>query len=216
MLTILALDTATTACSAACWRDGIVLSRQFLATGRGQAEAIMPMIQQVMRAAGLDFRDLDLLAVTVGPGAFTGLRIGLAAAKGLALASGKPIAGIATTHAVAAAVPPEQRRGRTILAAVESKRAEIYAQAFDADLAPLGPIQALPAADLALLHPGPVVLAGERAGELLALMPSAIMAESLPQPDAAQVAMLAGALWPHGTLPAAPLYLRPPDVTIPK
>jgi tRNA threonylcarbamoyladenosine biosynthesis protein TsaB len=214
--TILALDCSTTACSAACWRDGKVLSRRFVAAGRGQAEMIMPMIEEVMAEAGLAFAGLGLLAVTVGPGAFTGLRIGLAAAKGMALAAGLPIAGISTTLAVAAAVPAAERRGRTILAAVESKRTEIYAQAFDAGLNPLGEIVAQPAAELALLHPGPIVLAGERSGELAPLMASATLASSLPQPDAAAVAALASRLWPGRSLPAAPLYLRPPDVTMAK
>ena len=98
---LLALDTATSACSAALWQDGTVLARHLQPMARGQSEALLPMVAAVMAEAGLAFADLDLLAVTVGPGTFTGIRIGLAAARGLALATGLPLAGIATTEAVA-------------------------------------------------------------------------------------------------------------------
>ncbi|MHA1569433.1 MAG: tRNA (adenosine(37)-N6)-threonylcarbamoyltransferase complex dimerization subunit type 1 TsaB, partial [Alphaproteobacteria bacterium] len=87
MVKLLALDTATGACSVAIWHEGGVLRRRVAEMAHGHAEALMPMVREVMHAAGASFTDLDAFAVTVGPGAFTGLRIGLAAARGMALAA---------------------------------------------------------------------------------------------------------------------------------
>ena len=99
-LRILALDAATTACSAALWVDGKIVARRFQAMNRGQAEALLPMVAEVLAEAQMT--KPDLIAVTVGPGAFTGIRIGLAAARGLGLAWNIPVAGISTTLALAA------------------------------------------------------------------------------------------------------------------
>lgn len=213
---VLAIDTSTSACSAALWRDGVVLVHRLRDMARGQSEALIPMVAEVMAEAGLGFAALDLLAVTVGPGAFTGLRIGLAAARGLALASGLPLAGISTPLAVAMAVPVAERQGRTMIVAVDSRRDEAWIQAFDETLVPLGEVEALLPEQVAARFTGPVVLAGDAAPRLLALMPQAVMASSSGWPDAAWVAPLAAALWEKGeALLPDPLYLRPPDVTLP-
>ncbi|MDO8606969.1 MAG: tRNA (adenosine(37)-N6)-threonylcarbamoyltransferase complex dimerization subunit type 1 TsaB [Phaeospirillum sp.] len=212
---VLAIDTSTSACSAALWRDGVVLSRRLRDMARGQSEALIPMVAEVMAEAGLDFAGLDLLAVTVGPGAFTGLRIGLAAARGFALASGLPLAGVSTPLAVAAMVPPAERAGRTVLVAIDSRRDEAWLQAFDADLRPLGDVAALLPEQAAALVAGPVVLAGDAAPRLLGLLTEAVLASSAGWPDAAMVAEVAAAQWSAGlSLPPEPLYLRPPDVTV--
>jgi tRNA threonylcarbamoyladenosine biosynthesis protein TsaB len=214
---VLALDSTTSACSAALWRDGGVLARRFAAMARGQSEVLVPMIGAVLDEAGLTVADADLLAVTVGPGAFTGIRIGLATARALALAAGKPLAGIATPEAVAAAVPPVQRRGRTVLAIVDSRREELWVQAFAPDLTALGQPQALAPAAIAVRYGGQaLVLAGDGAAQVLPLLAGAILADAAPSPDAAIVAALAAGRWAAGTaLPPEPLYLRPADVTMP-
>jgi tRNA threonylcarbamoyladenosine biosynthesis protein TsaB len=212
---VLALDTATMACSAAVLADGVARARRFEAMARGQSEKLVPMAAQVLAEAGLTVAELDLLAVTVGPGAFTGLRIGLAAARALALASGLKLAGVTTTEAVAHNVPECERQGRTVLVVLDSKREELWVQAFGADLAPLGDIRAALPEQAAALVNGPVVLAGDAAGLVAPLLPGATLSTALGWPDAAVVGRLAAERFRAGTaLPAEPLYLREADVTV--
>src|SRR5580704_978202 len=104
---ILAVDTALGACSAAVLEGDVVRAHRFVATERGHAEALAPMVQETMREAEIAFADLDRLAVTTGPGTFTGQRVGLAFMRGLRLALKKPLAGITTLDAMAAAAMAE-------------------------------------------------------------------------------------------------------------
>src|SRR5262245_47003199 len=100
---LLAIDTALDAC-AACVFDtegGRTLASESLAMARGHAEAVMPLIARLMDKADVGFSDLDRVVVTVGPGSFTGLRVGISAARGIALASGKPAVGVSTLAAYA-------------------------------------------------------------------------------------------------------------------
>lgn len=213
---ILALDSATSACSVALWQDGRTLAHRFAEMARGQSEVLVPMVAEVMAEAGADFAGLDLLAVTVGPGAFTGIRIGLSTARALALAADKPLAGIATAEAVAAAVPEAERAGRVVLVVLDSRREELWVQAFSATLEPLGVVAALAPAQVGALDLGPLVLTGDARDLVAPLLPDAILASSPGAPDAVQVAALAARRWTDGTaLPPEPLYLRPPDVTMP-
>jgi tRNA threonylcarbamoyladenosine biosynthesis protein TsaB len=127
---ILALDTALNACSVAITDDGNVRAYLHEKRARGHAETLMPMVQNLMKRADLIYSDLDLIAVTVGPGTFTGLRIGLAAARGISLASKTPLLGITTLEALAASVPPEISQNRSIIATADARRGEIYLQTF--------------------------------------------------------------------------------------
>ena len=225
---ILALDTALSACSVALWCHSEVRTRRWVAMERGQSEALMPMVDEVMKEADETFFDLDLVAVTAGPGAFTGIRIGLAAARGIALAADLPCLGVTTLEAVAHGVGSEERRDATVLVVLDAKRSDVYAQAFTADLNPLGEARALLAPQLVTLV-GKTDTAGRRLVVVGNAAPMAVealtdagitaAAGSAPGvPDAAIVAAMAAVRWRPGTtvdIPG-PLYLRPPDATLPR
>lgn len=221
MVSVLAFDTAGNGCSAAVLRDGRLAAHRFAAMARGQSEQLLPMIEAVLAEAAIAIDALDLIAVTVGPGAFTGLRIGIAAARGLALASGVPALGITSFAAVAAQVPAEARAGRTLVVALDSRRAELYLQAFGADGVPLGDgALVAPAALAHWVPPGPLLLVGDAAPALAAALPGrhVDVARGPGIADAADVARLAAAAWRPGLHPAPPrpLYLRAPDTTAPR
>ena len=210
---ILAFDCAGGSCSAVVTADGAVLTRRFEAMVRGQAEIMMPMIASVLDEAGLTTKALDLIAVTTGPGGFTGVRIGLAAARGLALATETPALGVSCFAAVAAAtlVP----RDRNLVVALESKRAELYLQNFAPDAG--FPLLVPPEDWKAWIPAGPILLAGDGAARLAASLDGRdiAIAPGLGLVDAVFVAQVAAALWQAGERPMlTPLYLRPPDVTL--
>jgi tRNA threonylcarbamoyl adenosine modification protein YeaZ len=119
LVTLLSFDAASTACSAAILADGRIVAERFEAMERGQAEVLVPMIADVLAQADKTLEDIDALAVTIGPGAFTGIRIGLAAAHGLALARKIPSIGLTTFEAVAYPAVSELGPGETLIAAVE-------------------------------------------------------------------------------------------------
>ncbi len=218
---LLAFDSSMTGCAAAVLTSGTggtwqVCARAEAPLGKGQSETLMPLLETVMAKARLGWGDLDLIAVTVGPGSFTGLRIGLAAARGLALSLNVKVAGIATPEAIAAGVPADERQGRPILVAIDSKRADHFIQAFAPDLMPLTPVAAMtPEAAIALAGPSPI-LAGDGAQKLAALIPGAAISSTAPLPDPVVFGPLAAQHFAAGTaLAAEPLYLRPADVTMP-
>ena len=205
---ILAIDTSLAACSVAVWDDGRVLAAERRPMPRGQAEALVPMIEAKMAEAGLAYAGLDRFAVTIGPGSFTGIRVGLAAARGLALATTKPLIGIGTLEVLAAAAPD----GVAVLAAIDAKRGQVYAQAFDAARQPLASPAALALAVAATLAARIDVAVGDGAS-LLALPPQVrVLAETLPDP--ARLAALAAARPPPADgRPPGPLSLRGADAT---
>ncbi len=190
----------------------------------GQAEALLPMVETAMRRAGLPAAVLDFAAATVGPGSFTGIRVGLAAAHGIALALDIPLFGVTAFEAVAASVPLDRDDGRRVLlAALESRRADLYVQLFDGARRQLGPPAAvMPAALAAWVNRGvgaaPLLIAGdaaERAAGALARRPRIEVATN---PPPAVIGVLSAALgrWRQGGRGGAarPFYLRPPAVTL--
>lgn len=220
---LLAFDTAQGALSAAI-RDGEgeVVSL-FEERTRGHAEALMPMLEAVLAEAALGFADLDALAVTVGPGTFTGLRVGLAAARGVALARKLPLVGVTTLEAIAE--PVEAEADETVLASFDARREEVYMQAFSSrGVAETAPLLAGLGTVLEHLPRGPFVLAGT-GSELLAETLSGAkrqyrLAGTRPQPDASAVARIAfRRLAERGPdafrIPPAPLYIRAPDAKLP-
>ncbi|HML11324.1 MAG TPA: tRNA (adenosine(37)-N6)-threonylcarbamoyltransferase complex dimerization subunit type 1 TsaB [Stellaceae bacterium] len=213
---ILAFDTAGSACSVAVGRGDVVLTHERREMRHGHAEALLPMIDRVMAAAGCVPRDIGTIAVTIGPGGFTGIRAGLAAAHGLALATGARLAGVSGFAAVAGLIAPD---GLPLLVALDSRREDFYAQLFDKGLAPIGDPAAIAPDDLsAWVGHGEIAIAGDAAEGAMAALANreGVRPVSNSAPDALGVL---GALrrWPERADPAArPLYLHPPDVSFPK
>jgi tRNA threonylcarbamoyladenosine biosynthesis protein TsaB len=180
---------------------------------RGHAEALVPMIADVLAAAALTATELDAVAVTVGPGAFTGVRIGLAAARGLALAAKIPCIGITTFDAVAEPALAELGAGETLVAAIESKRAELFLQVFASDAPSPEPFAAAPADALARFPAGRLLLAGDGAERLAASLGARARLSASGAPRAAAFAPLAARRLAEGApaQPPRPFYMRPPD-----
>ena len=135
VMLILAIDTALDACAAAVLDTsaGGVIAQESQAMKRGHAEALMPLIARVMKASGVAFAALDRIAATTGPGSFTGLRVGLSAARGIALAAGKPVAGVTTLTAFAAPIVSENGGPHPVLAAIDARHDHVYFQVIGGD-----------------------------------------------------------------------------------
>ncbi|MGA7456660.1 MAG: tRNA (adenosine(37)-N6)-threonylcarbamoyltransferase complex dimerization subunit type 1 TsaB [Methyloceanibacter sp.] len=218
-MNILALDTSMGACSAAMLAvDGaartLVLREALMA--RGHAEALMPMVAEVMQERGTAFADLDLIAATVGPGSFTGVRITIAAARGLALVTRAKLFGTDSLSVMARSALASGEVGATPFAvAVDARRGMLYLGLYDEAARKLeGPLLIAPDEALHLLPPNPRVAVGSGA-ELLAAagaQQGRLIEARLPelQPSAGALAEIAYAS--GETVPTLkPLYLRPPD-----
>jgi tRNA threonylcarbamoyladenosine biosynthesis protein TsaB len=209
-VTLLAVDTALGACSVAILDGDTVLAHRYVAMERGHAEALAPMVEAAMADAKLAFAALDRLAVTTGPGTFTGQRVGLAFMRGLRVALGKPLAGITTLAAMAEAAMTETTVARAAVLH-DARRGEVYLEIVG--VAPMAPV-ILPFDDaVALIADGPVALAGTAAPAAQIRLPQAVLS-SIRQPDALWVARLAMRA-PPVDAPPKPLYLRPPDAKLP-
>ncbi|MEQ9606430.1 MAG: tRNA (adenosine(37)-N6)-threonylcarbamoyltransferase complex dimerization subunit type 1 TsaB [Kiloniellaceae bacterium] len=219
---LLAMDAAGSACSVALWAGGRVVLRRFAPMARGHSEQLVPMIAAVMAEWGGGFADLTALAVTTGPGAFTGVRIGLATARGLALARGLPLIGVSSLEVAAAAATADERAGRLVLSVIDSKRGALFHQVFDGDLGERGPPAEIAPQDLAAaLPPGPLVICGDGAETARAALQAAgrsdaAVAAAAGPADAAILAARAALRDPADRVPVQPVYLRQPDVTPPK
>lgn len=219
LLKVLGFDTSGAGCSAAVLVDGKVLAHRAEILGRGHAERLLPMIREVLEEAGVGPRELDLLGVTTGPGAFTGLRIGLAAARGLALATGKPVLGITSFDALAKEVPETALSGRSLVVAIDSKREAPFLAVFgDMGSGPEKMAPVMPGDWPSWLPDGPLLLVGDAAPSVLEALPGRDIRLGEPRlPDAVGIARLAEAAWRLGERPEArPLYLRAPDTTLPR
>jgi tRNA threonylcarbamoyladenosine biosynthesis protein TsaB len=212
---VLAIDTALGACAAAVLdsQRGAILASESLGMLRGHAEAVMPLIARVMDAARCEFADLDRIAVTVGPGSFTGLRVGISAARGIALATAKPAVGLSTLSALAAP-HVAARSDHTIIAAIDARNEQVYFHVF----APNGTTIVSPRLDrvraaVRAVPVGPTVITGSGASVVAAHWPSGSPAprvEVNAAPDIGWVARLGAAAQDEGAAPK-PLYLRRPD-----
>jgi len=213
---VLALDSAGSACSAAVAVGEDILAAERIDTLHGQAEALMPLVDTAMRRAGLPPAALDLVVTTVGPGSFTGIRVGIAAARGIALAADAQLVGVTSFEAVAGCEHPN-----FLLVTLESRREDLFVQIFDRLRNPVGEPTAVAPADLGELVNAtaaavPLLVAGDavqRALPLLTKPPGTCLLE-IRTPLA--VGALRAALrlrLSGGGREARPLYLRPPDTT---
>ncbi len=219
---ILAMDTAAAACSVALWRDGAVAVHEFQAMTRGHATELLPMVESVLKDAGVTIPELDALAVTVGPGGFTGLRIGLASARGFGAASGLPVIGVNTMEALAQGVGQVDC---PVLCLLDAKRADLYAQLFDGQGNPISePVARLPQDVVGLLSEQSskkVIVAGDsfdRVKDLLAEEGFLAEQSDVFLPDARHVVEVAAQKGLPAKDKARPsaLYIRPPDAELPK
>jgi tRNA threonylcarbamoyladenosine biosynthesis protein TsaB len=181
---------------------------------RGHAEALMPLIARVMKTSGLAFAALDRIAVTTGPGSFTGLRVGLSAARGIALAAAKPVVGLTTLTAYAAPVVAENAE-HPIISAVDARHGQVYFQAVGGDGSPLIKPKVAPIEEaLEASRFGNVHLVGNAAKILgdrwPTQAPPPFRIDRQPAPDIIWVAWVGAAVSPE-TAPAKPYYLRAPD-----
>ena len=206
---LLAVETALGACSVAVMNGETILAHQFREMARGHAEALAPMVQEAMRTANVAFADLNRLAVTTGPGTFTGQRVGLAFMRGLRVALRKSLIGVTTLEAMAAATTAKR-------AAVihDAKRDEAYLLLWENGETRLPPtVMPFTEAVARIRDFGPCALAGTGA-EAAGALGEGFILTNIRQPDALWVARLAMTR-PEPDRPPAPLYLRAPDAKLP-
>ena len=213
---VLAIETSGSACSVAVQMPGAALGRppaqEIMATSHGHATALAPMIARIARAADVELTALKAIAVSCGPGGFTGIRVGLATARAMALAIGCPIVGIGSFQTLAATAA---RSGGLLavrtLVVLDSRRSELFAVELGADLAVLSPPALLTAEQVeARCKQDGIALIADAAltrfaglGGLSATADAVAVAElAMTRPDLHQ--------------PAEPIYLRPPDISQPK
>ena len=213
---VLAIDTALDACSAAVLDTGQPANsaHESLPMLRGHAEALLPLIARVMERSGLDFAALDRIAVTTGPGSFTGLRVGIAAARGIALAASKPAVGLTTLAAFAAPLIAADD-SLPVVVAIDARHDQVYLQVFGPGGRTIVTPRLAPLREaLRVAATGAPRLVGTAAELLAAAWPAGERAPSLVDarraPDIDWVARLGAAADETGA-PPKPFYLRAPD-----
>ena len=215
---ILAIDTALGACSACVLDEGAdqPLALESLAMERGHAEALMPLIERVMDQVEGGFASLDRVAVTVGPGSYTGLRVGVSAARAIAFAAEIPAVGVTTVAAVAAPLVGREG-GRVIAAALDARHGQVWFQALSSEGRQLVSLRQVGYRDAArAIGSGPVSLTGSGAlavaNEAWAIGLDAVVVDDSRAPDVTWVARL-GLIADPASAPPRPLYLKAPETT---
>ena len=211
-MTILAVDTALGACSVAILDGDRVLTHRLEVMERGHAEALAPMVEDAMNHAALSFAALERLAVTTGPGTFTGQRVGLAFMRGLRVALGKPLTGVTTLSAMAHQAMSETGLGAAA-ALHDARRNGVYLEIAGSLVTQPAILSFEDAVALIGQRPGHFVLAGTAAPAAHARLKTSTLS-NVRQPDALWVARLALAM-PATRLAPKPLYLRPSDARLP-
>ena len=218
---VLAFDTTSSFCSVTIWQNHQILAEEKKIIDRGHAEVLVPMMESVLVKAGSDYKDLNLLAVTVGPGAFTGIRIGLATARSLALVCKIPLIGITNFEALVHGISKRERQGCKVLVVLETKRSDFYVCLYDENLSALMKPKTVEGPELvSLVQRSPVLLAGDaidRALTFLRLLdPRIVKSSSGICVNPATIAELAFGIIKTGVVieKPVPFYLKPPDVSL--
>ncbi len=219
---ILALDSAMNGCSAGLhdFTNDLHIS-ELLEISRGQAEHLMPMINTVLANAGKEYKDIELIAVTHGPGAFTGIRVAMATAKALGLSLDIPVIGVCTFEAVLKSFAAQNKAplqaGVGVL--LETKRDDFYFMVFDSNLQPVTEKMAVGAESVLEALNGCNLIIGDAnerfLGEITADVHTFVCNDVIC-PDTKEIAKIAVANATGSTNACSPVYIRPPDATPPK
>jgi tRNA threonylcarbamoyladenosine biosynthesis protein TsaB len=218
-----AIDTSTALGSVALFEDGELVAEQSQRVSNAHGESLLPMVAALFERVGWQPAQVQRWGVGIGPGSFTGVRIAVATAKGIALATGAELVGVTSLDALAEGV--DDRGGTVVASVLEAGKGEVFVQARREGQVVLGPSHVVLAevgATLARIAgaEGPVVVAGEAASELdlSALGVRVILAVAAPHdlPRASIIGRIAHARTPDDADALEPLYVRPPDITMPK
>ena len=217
---ILAIEGALARCSAAIVADGAVLAAEGEDAARGHPSLLPAMAQRALDRAGIAATALDVIAVGVGPGGFTGLRAAIALAQGFGLGTGRPVIGVTSGEALVAALPSGIPRDRPVWSVLDNRRGAVFAELFAAGgIMPSAPPQVLGLAELPWDDGQPIVVGDASALVLAEAARRGV--DAVPggavMPDAVGVARVA-ALRLAGAIPARearPLYVEPPSVRPP-
>jgi tRNA threonylcarbamoyladenosine biosynthesis protein TsaB len=212
---VLAIDCALDACAAAVLDSdtGSIIASETRAMLRGHAEALMPLIARVMSNSEVELRELDRIAVTVGPGSFTGLRVGISAARGIALAAAKPAVGVSTLAGLAAPHVADDD-ATPVVAAIDARHDHVYLQVFGRGGRTMLPPRLASLREAVRAASGPARIVGS-AADLIARAwprgePPPAKVDQRGAPDIVWIARL-GAVSSAAEGPPKPLYLRAPD-----
>ncbi len=221
---ICGVDTSTALGSVALVEDGVVVAEDARRVSNAHGESLLPMIDEVFAKAGWKPADVARWCVGVGPGSFTGVRIGVATVKGIVLATGAELVGVGSLEAMAALVPDagSGERARVILSAVDAIRGELYVQALGAVRSE--PVCLRPEAIGAwldgLTDAPEVVVVGEAAAKIPPLPGRSVVGSFTSGehalPHARGVALVGRSLPPVAPALLEPVYVRPPEITTPK
>ena len=210
---ILAIDTAAAACTTTLWNDGDILADVSVRQSRGHGEIIVPQIQDMLARMSLRFQDLDRIAVTRGPGSFTGLRVGLSTARAMGLGLSLPVHGVKTLDALAYDAQMADPK-RCHLAALQTKRGDLYTQMFTSDGSDAAAVRSAEATEALALEADAVIIGDAQPFLEEQLANASDLTFGTPEvPSGSAVAALAAAQ--TEAVPPTPLYLRPAEAKLP-
>ncbi len=225
-MNLLAFDTSVGVCSVAIRKDEHVVARRHETLSKGHAERIVPMIQSVLTEADVRYGEIDFIAVTVGPGTFTGIRIGLSAARGIALTTGVPVIGVPTLDVIAegARALGSLDKQSAITVFHDARRDELFCQVFPrvTDDSPSSPSLITLVDALSIIPSGGATVVGSGVSRLkdriVSERPDVTISDAPNSPDAVHLSSIGTALARRGLTekwPPEPLYIRAPDARLP-